>query len=362
MHLLKLGAFFFLAVALSACSATKPAAQHAGPDYLYVANQNAATVSVIDMEAMAVVETVDLQALGFSINSKPHHVAVEADGSYWYVSLIGAGKVLKFDRQNELVAAVDFETPGMLVLDPGSGNLYVGRSMMAANPPQRIGVIDRQGMTIDELDVFFPRPHALAWDPVRGQVITASLAENRIAILNPAEEEKELVTLEGDVHTLVQFALSPDGNTLVVGGHHTAQLLFFDARTPGQLSLIKSFKVGPAPWHPTFTPDGRFVYIGNKMANTVTVVDMNTMEVVQVIEGNGLSQPHGIAVSADGRYVFVSNNNLKGAYTPQNAQGPPEATGTVVVINTATRSIEKVIEVGAYPAGIGTRTPRYKGQ
>ncbi len=356
MHLSKLGALLLIAVFAAACGSSKPKTMQDASAYLYVANQNSAAVSVIDMKTLEVVSTVDLQALGFSANCKPHHVAVEPDGSYWYVSLIGESKVLKFNRQNELLGQVEFETPGMLALDPASDQLYVGRSMMAANPPQRIGTINREDMSIDELDVFFPRPHAIALDLTRGQIFTASLAENRIGILNPEEEDLELMVLEGDVHTLVQFALSPDGNTLVVGGQQTGKLLFFDTRTPGQLTLTKALQIGPAPWHPTFTPDGRYVYIGNKMANTVTVVDMNTMDVAKVISGNGLSQPHGIAVSEDGSRVFVSNNNLKGGYTPQNADGPPEATGTVVVINTATQSIEKVIEVKAYPAGIGSAT------
>ena len=42
--------------------------------------------------------------------AKAHHTAVEPDGSFWYVSLIAAGKVLKFDRQNRLVGDVDFES------------------------------------------------------------------------------------------------------------------------------------------------------------------------------------------------------------------------------------------------------------
>ncbi len=65
---------------------------------LYLTNQDDATVSVIDVTTRTLIETVDLQKMGFGPNAKPHHTQEEADGSYWYVTLIGAGKVLKLDR------------------------------------------------------------------------------------------------------------------------------------------------------------------------------------------------------------------------------------------------------------------------
>ncbi len=323
---------------------------------LYVCNQNEALVSVIDMDANLVIRTVKLEALGFPKMAKPHHTAVEPDGSYWYVSLIAANTVLKFNRQNELVGQVSFERPGMMALDPAHDVLYVGRSMAAVNPPQRIGAIRRSDMTIEEMDVFFPRPHAIAVDPERNYVYAASLAENRLASLDVATGDLELHTLDGPVHTLVQFALSPDHTRLVVGGQLTGQMMIYDATQPPALPLLRTVAVNAAPWHPVFTPDGRYVYVGNKDANTVTVLDVAKGVVAAVIEGNGLSQPHGAAVSPDGRYVYVSNNNLKGAYTPRYPFGDNEHAGTVTVIDTATNKIVKVIEVEEYAAGLGTRT------
>ncbi|MEM9666415.1 MAG: hypothetical protein AAF970_15875, partial [Bacteroidota bacterium] len=119
---------------------------------LYVGNQAEASVSIIDMDRNVLMRVVDLQALGFSENAKPHHTAVEPDGAHWYVSLIGESKVLKFDRDHNLVGQVDFETPGMLAMDPTADRLYVARSMMAVNPPRRVGVIERSSMGLEEVD------------------------------------------------------------------------------------------------------------------------------------------------------------------------------------------------------------------
>lgn len=322
--------------------------------WLYVANQVSATVSVIDMEADSVIATVDLQALGFTSNAKPHHVAVEPDGSFWYVSLIGDGRVLKFSRDNELVAQVEFTAPGLLVIDLHSDRLFVGRSMMAVNPPQRLGQIDRTSMTIEELDVFFARPHALAVAYEGATVYSASLAENSIATLDVESAEVELSRIEGPTHTLVQFAVSPDGRWLVAGGELTSQMLVFSIGDDPVPDFRAAIDVGPAPWHPMFSPDGATLWFGNRLANTVTVVDTGSWTVASVITGDGLSEPHGIAMSPDGSKVYVSSRNLKGEYVPVGSSAGPEQNGTVVVIDAAARQIEKVIEVGRYAAGLGT--------
>lgn len=324
---------------------------------LFVCNQMSAMISIIDMDTNVVIRNIKLMELGYDMNARPHHVAVEPDGSGWYVSLIGASKVLKFNSDHELVAEVEFETPGMLALDPTSDELFVGRSMMAVNPPQRIGRINRTDMGIEEIDVFFPRPHAIALDTERDIVYTASLAENRIGAVDLDSEETDLTLVEGETHTFVQFALSPDGQTMIGTGQMTGQLLFFDLSDPAAPEVVGSVDVNGMPWHPVFTPDGRYAYFGNQAANTVTVINMAERRVEKVIDGNGLSQPHGAAISPDGKYVYVSNRNMKGAYMPRYKLGDNMMSGTVTVIDTASNEIVKVLELERYPSGINT-SPR----
>lgn len=317
---------------------------------LYACNQGAASISVIDMDAQVVIRTVKLRELGFTADARPHHVVAEPDGSFWYVSLIGDDEVLKFNRGNELVGRIAFERPGMLALHTGADMLYVGRSMKAVNPPQRIGLIERATMEIEELDVFFARPHALAIHPAGDKVYVASLAENRMATVDHNDAGVELQAIDGPIHTFVQFAVAPDGQTMVVGGQLTGTLFFFDTTDPAAPVVVDSLKVGAAPWHPVFTPDGSQFWLGNKMAGTATVVDMATRSVAGVVEG--LAQPHGAAVSPDGRHVFISNNNLNEAYQPRyDFGGTP---GVIAVINTESHAIEKMLEIGPNATGLGT--------
>lgn len=356
----------FLCLALLVATPGPAAAQ--GSDFVYVPNQADATVSVIDTESRSVVETVDLQELGFPPDAKPHDVIATPDGSAWYVSLIGANTVVKFNAKNEMVGRASFEVPGMMALPHDGDTLFVGRSMSAVNPPQSIGRVATSEMTADgaaaeRVEVLFPRPHAIATDSAGRYVHTASLAVNRIAALPSGSETPEIISVDGPTHTFVQFAVSPDGDRLVATGQTSDRLLVFDRTKPERLPLVASIEVGTEPWHPVYTPDGRYVVFGNKKDDTVTVVDTESWEVTAVVEGEALSQPHGAVAGTSGRYVYVSNNNLDGEWKPDgwpkdSAGGDANPPGNVAVIDLDSRSVVDVIEVGHDPNGIGLRPGR----
>jgi DNA-binding beta-propeller fold protein YncE len=132
-----------------------------------------------------------------------------------------------------------------------------------------------------------------------------------------------------------------------------------------QPKFVRSYAVEAQPFDPIFSPDGRYVIVGNKAANAISVIDLQNHEVM-VMRGNGIAQPHGTAVSPDGKWIYVSNNNLNvpagsGQHAGHGAPaGPvaPAGPGTIVVISAGTRKIAKVIEVGHNAAGIAVRTAR----
>jgi len=333
---------------------TPDRAAPAGP-LLYVANQDAAAVTVIDQTTNEIWEIIDLEAMGYGANAKPHHIAVEPDGSFWYVSLIAANQVLKFDRDNEFVASVEFERPGLLAIHPTQDWLFVGRSMAAVDPPQRIGRIGRTSMEIEEFEVFIPRPHALESSPDGRWIYTGSLGENSVVTVEAESGDAELLRLPGSgtmPHVLVQYAVSPDGGTLVATAEMTAKLLVFDVTDPTAPELRLEVDVGARPWHPVFSGDGRWIWFGNLGTDEVTLVDTSDWAVAAIVQGDGLAEPHGSALSADGRRLYVTNRNLKGSFLSTRDFGYEGPNGTVVVIDTSTRQIIDVIETPPYAAGV----------
>jgi YVTN family beta-propeller protein len=321
---------------------------------LYVANQDDATVSIIDAGSRKLVETVDLRRYGFGDNAKPHHVQVEPDGSAWYVTLIGAGKVVKLDRNNKMIASAALEVPGLITLHPTQDLMFVGRSMSAVNPPPRMAVIRRTDMKLlDEVELLFPRPHGIVAHPGGRRVYVASLGTNQLASVGVEEGDVQLIDVAGPAHGFVQAAVSPDGMWLAVTAELTDKLMVFDVSDPASPKLTRTIAVPDGPFEPLFTGGGRWIYLTCLAANRVAVIDTKQWEVASVLKHEAFAQPHGVALSSDGQYVFVGNRHqLGGAH--QHQGGKPTGKGTVVAFCAATRSPAQTFKVGNYAAGMGT--------
>ncbi|HEX5633843.1 MAG TPA: hypothetical protein VFX50_11480 [Gemmatimonadales bacterium] len=332
-----------------------PVAASAQADRLYVTNQDDATISVIDLATPRVTETIDLRKMGYGPTAKPHHAQVEPDGSFWYATLIGAGKVLKFDRQNRVVDSASLEVPGLLALHPTKDLLVVARSMSAVNPPRRLALVRRSDMEVlDEIDVFFPRPHAIA--TVGEWAYVASLGVNQMAAVRLDGGDVRLVDVEGPYHTLTQFALSPDRRWLVATGSTSARILVYDLSEPGNPVPAREVALEAGPFESAFTADGRHLVVSNLDANAVSFVSTVTWTVEAVVRHESFKQPHGVVLGPDGRYAYVSNRFQAGGihdHEGQKAQGA----GNVVAICVPTRTVDAVVEVGHYAAGIGVAQP-----
>lgn len=320
---------------------------------LYVPNQDDATVSVIDPAARRPLRTVDLRRYGVGANAKPHHVQVEPDGSAWYVTLIGAGKVLKLDRNDRLLGSAAMEVPGLLALHPTKDLLFVARSMSAVNPPPRMAVIRRSDMAvIDEVDLLFPRPHGIVVHPEGDVVYVASLGTNQIASVGVEQGEVRLLNVPGTPHGFVQLAVSPDGGLLAATAELTDSLLLFDLAQPWSPKLLRALAMPDGPFEPVFTPDGGTIFVTALNANRVAAVDTRSWSATVLPEHAGYGQPHGIAVTRDGSRLFVGNRHQAGGLH-DHAGGRSTAAGTVVAICVATRTVDTVLTVGRYAAGLG---------
>jgi DNA-binding beta-propeller fold protein YncE len=196
------------------------------------------------------------------------------------------------------------------------------------------------------------------------RVYTASLAVNQIGAVELESFDMELTEVDGPIHTLVQFAVSPNGRTLVATGQLTGRLLVFDLVDPDHPRLRSQVEVGGQPWHPVFDHEGEVVYFGIKVSNTVVAVDVGTGGILWRAQDPSIQGPHGSALSPDGRYLFVSSNGpggmdmgggggaMAGNMADHGAHGGP-ATGTLTVIDTRDGSVVKVLEMGANTTGVG---------
>lgn len=113
------------------------------------------------------------------------------------------------------------------------------------------------------------------------------------------------------------------------------------------LSVIATIDTGPGsdPHHMAQSRDGRFVYVALFGTRTVAVIDTATDTVVRTLEasGNAAAKTHAVWVSADGRTVYATNSL-------GSSPASPPGTVSAIDVTTGTRLWELV--VGQNPSEI----------
>ncbi|MFQ5436564.1 MAG: YncE family protein, partial [Anaerolineae bacterium] len=162
--------------------------------------------------------------------------------------------------------------------------------------------------------------------------LAAGLNPNRSAIYQP-----------------LQVVLTPDDRFAYVTCFSAEQVRVIDTASRTVIAVVP---VGVRPFLLEVTPDGRFVYVANQGSNDVTVIRVADNQVETTIESESFANPHGVAFSSDGRFAYITNENLDGnfaAHHPTEGSGNP---GNVQVVNTQTFQVVRTIEVEADPTGV----------
>jgi YVTN family beta-propeller protein len=110
------------------------------------------------------------------------------------------------------------------------------------------------------------------------------------------------------------------------------------------------------PFESAFTHDGRLLFVTNLDANSVSVLDTERWQTMARVSGEGFGQPHGVAMSPDGRYAYVSNRHQAGGAHDHEGH-KATGTGTLLAICVPTHTVDAVIPVGRYAAGVGVPAP-----
>lgn len=154
-----------------------------------------------------------------------------------------------------------------------------------------------------------------------------------------------LVTMAGTTSTYATTAMKQPGADWV--NHKNTRRLFVSLPKANEVAVIETdnFKLAgyvPAGKEPTrvaLQPDQRYLWVGNNAADAkdggVTMIDTTDLKPAGFI-ATGAGH-HEIAFSPDSRYAFVSNRD----------------SGTVSVIDVASRARMKDIRTGAMPLALG---------
>lgn len=128
---------------------------------------------------------------------------------------------------------------------------------------------------------------------------------------------------------------TPDDKHLLVGLTGSDHVQVFDVTGP-QAKWVKSITTGEGAHAFRAVGDGRHVFVGNRVANTINKIDYTKLE--SVAQFNAPGGPDCMEVTADGKLLLVSSRWIK----------------KVSVIDIASGALVRQIKVGKSPHGIWT--------
>lgn len=130
--------------------------------------------------------------------------------------------------------------------------------------------------------------------------------------------------------------VSPDDRTLYAACNHGNSVQVWDAAS---FTKVKEIPVGTGAYNIEPSPDGLWLIVTNKKAQSFSLLDARTLaEVVRVPTTKKIV--HGVAWSPDGRYAFISQESI--------GADP----GAVDMFDLSTRKTVATVPVPAQPTGI----------
>jgi YVTN family beta-propeller protein len=272
---------------------------------LWVANKQSATISVIDPGTLAVGRTIALPR-----GSQPFGIAMAPAGGAALVALEATGQVLKFDTASyaQTGSAAVGGNPRHVAIG-ASGTAYVSRFVTAPLPGEGTAVVNTAGVgaAVVRLDA-------------------ATMAVQGTTLLAHSDKEDFENQGRGIPNYLGAAAISPDGTQAWVpskqdnikrGTLRDGNNLNFQNTVRAVSSRIdlatNQETLGARIDHDNasmasaalFEPNGLYLFVALETSREVAVVDAHgRREVMRFDVGRA---PQGLAMSADGATLFVSN-------------------------------------------------------
>ncbi len=341
--------------ALASCASVGPA------DYeLWALDQGTHMVHIYD-SSLKETARLDLGAQGVR---NPHMVDFTHDGAYAFVASTGSGDVTVIRAKDRKVMA----------------NLKTGPNthMAAVRPDDRAVIVDvigdpkvaRDGklveILVDKAGGTFKlgRSLVVADDPVFKALATRFNDSNPIChdyadggrlayvTLGPGLKDGGLVVLDTVNFRLIHAIppdelpvncgtyLMPDRKHMMLNGGSADVGKWYVVDTTTQ-KVVKSGDSGGKDAHGVWgTVAGREIWMVNRVSSNGIVLDAKTLEVVARLDDVGKT-PDIMAMSPDGKYVFITTRGPKPVSAPHVAKG---TTPGFAVIGVADRKLVRVVQ------------------
>ncbi len=294
---------------------------------VYVANESSDIVSRVRFgpDGIAEEKQIPVGRLPVDIDGA-HGIAVAPDGRYWYVSLahgLPYGQVWRMAAGPDTL--VDSVTVGLfpatIGLTPDGSGLFVANfNLHGYMVPSSVSAVFTPFMTETRQVTTCTMPHGsrlthdgrfqysvCMMDDELVEIATDSLGVTRRLGLTPGHEgalsgEMTPGTMDGPRCKPTWVAVAPDDQHVYVPCNGHAEILEIDR---GTLAITRRFPTGKAPYNADVSTDGRWLVTTLKGAQAISILDLGSGREVRL----PTTQPvtHGVVISPDSRYAFVSN-------------------------------------------------------
>jgi YVTN family beta-propeller protein len=274
----------------------------------------------------------------------PHEVAVSPDNRYAYVTNYGSFAVFREGERPQMQPGTS-----ITVLDLKQRAVKATFDLGEYRQPHGIAT-SRDGkllwVTVEGSQA------VIELDAATGKILQTWKTDQRTShMIVPSRDEKKLFIANigsGSVTIIDRAAnsvksiptgagaegidISPDGNEIWVTNRAANTISVLDPATDGVKASFESG--GIMPIRVKFTPDGAHAFVSNARSNNVTVFDARSRQLVGTIEVGMV--PVGIQMTPDGRRAFVANTNAN----------------KVSVLDVTTRKVLTSFTTGTEPDGM----------
>lgn len=297
-------------------------------------------------------------------NEGPHGLTVSPDGKYWFVSIAHGnpyGRLWKFTTgDNKLVGKTELGMfPASMEISQKTGLLYVVNFNLHGDmEPSTVSVVDPETMTrIADIETGI-MPHGSRITDDGAYEYHVSMMTDELMQINTTSMEiskrinvaegghKKSIGVNPDMNHSSMHA-KPECKPTWADPHPTKKLVYVACNGSDSIAEVNTetwevtrrFKTGKAPYNLEVSHDGKLLVASYKGEGATGVWDLESGKELAKIK-NSRRVSHGVAISPDNRYAFISMEGVGGE------------PGSVDVIDLKDLNRADAIETGKQAGGI----------
>jgi DNA-binding beta-propeller fold protein YncE len=334
---------FLVGVVLLMCGVSSTLAQEY---HVYVASESDDEVAHVrfDGETAAVASTVAVGRLPTETEGA-HGMAVSPDGDHWFVSIAHGkpyGRVVKYETgSNRKVGAAQVGMfPATMALSKITGLLYVVNfNLHGPMEPSTVSVVDPSTMTeVDQVETG-PMPHGSRLSPDGQRQYSVAMMSGTLYELNAATLRVTRTLSTGDDRSKPTWVQPHPTKPLAYVAHNGADEVVEVNLNDWTIDRRFATGTGTKPYNLDVTPNGQHLVVTYKGSGETGIWDLASGEAVARLP-NSRPVSHGVVVSPDSRYAFV---------TAEGVGGEP---GAVDMFDLTARKRVASVDVGKQAGGI----------